>query len=103
MINKQNLNQPDMTAVTKNENPGIHKLLSCKCPRCRKGDMFVDKNPWNLKNTMKMYKGCSVCGQHFNMEVGFYFGSGYVSYALSVAISVATFVAWFVLIMTATN
>jgi hypothetical protein len=98
MITTQNLNQTDMSIATKNENPGFHKLLSCKCPRCRKGDMFVDKNPWNLKNTMKMNKVCPVCGQPFDMEVGFYFGSGYVSYALSVAISVATFVAWFVLI-----
>jgi hypothetical protein len=47
---------------------------------------------------MKMNKVCTVCGQPFDMEVGFYFGSGYVSYALSIAISVATFVAWLVLI-----
>ena len=32
------------------------------------------------------------------LEVGFYYGTSYVSYALTVAISVATFVAWLVLI-----
>ncbi len=32
------------------------------------------------------------------MEPGFWYGTGYVSYALTVAISVATFVAWWVLI-----
>lgn len=32
------------------------------------------------------------------IEVGFYYGTGYVSYALTVAISVAVFVAYWVLI-----
>jgi len=32
------------------------------------------------------------------IEVGFYYGTGYVSYGLSVAFSVATFIAWKVLI-----
>lgn len=45
-----------------------------------------------------MHKECPVCGQKTELEVGFYYGTGYVSYALTVAISVATFVAWFVLI-----
>src|SRR6476620_11429647 len=78
--------------------PSILNLLACKCPRCRKGDMFEDKNPWNLKKTMKMNKECPVCGQPFDIEVGFYFGSSYVSYAASIALSVATFIAWWVLI-----
>jgi hypothetical protein len=32
------------------------------------------------------------------MEQGFWYGTGYVSYALAVAISTSTFVAWWVLI-----
>jgi hypothetical protein len=32
------------------------------------------------------------------MEPGFWYGTGYVSYALSIALSVATFVAWWVFI-----
>ena len=78
--------------------PTIFNLLACKCPRCRIGDMFENKNPWNLKKTMKMRKSCSICGQPFNPEVGFYFGSSYVSYAISITISVATFIAWWGLI-----
>jgi hypothetical protein len=58
--------------------------------------MFVHDNPWNLKQTMRMNDVCSVCGQHFNPEPGFYFGSSYISYAITVAISGATFFAyWF--------
>jgi uncharacterized protein (DUF983 family) len=84
--------------ATKQSNPGILRILACKCPRCRQGDMFVTKNPWKLKTTMRMYPECRVCGQPFNLEVGFYYGSSYVSYAFSIALSVATFVAWWLLI-----
>jgi len=45
-----------------------------------------------------MHPNCPVCGQQFELEVGFWYGTSYVSYALSVAFSVATFVAWYVLI-----
>ncbi len=45
-----------------------------------------------------MPEKCAVCGQPFELEPGFWYGTGYVSYALSVALSVTTFVAWYVLI-----
>lgn len=69
-----------------------------KCPRCRRGDLYQQKNPYRLGSFMKMNENCPVCGQPTEPETGFYFGTGYVSYALSIALSVATFVAWFVLI-----
>jgi len=47
---------------------------------------------------MKMPENCPVCGQLFEIEVGFYYGTGFVSYALAVAISVASFVAWKVIV-----
>ena len=78
--------------------PGVLNLLKCKCPRCRKGDMFEGRNPWHLKSTMKMNKACPVCGQPLNIEVGFYYGSGYVSYALTVAFSMVSFIAWLLLL-----
>ena len=45
-----------------------------------------------------MHKECPVCGQPTEIEVGFYYGTGYVSYALSIAFLASTFVAWKVLI-----
>ena len=45
-----------------------------------------------------MNKTCPVCGQPTEIEVGFYYGTGYVSYALTVALTVSTLVAWWVLI-----
>lgn len=47
---------------------------------------------------MEMHTLCPVCSQPMEIEVGFYYGTGYVSYALTVAISVATFIAYWVLI-----
>jgi hypothetical protein len=39
-----------------------------------------------------------VCNQPFDIEVGFYYGSSYVSYAFSVALSGISFVAWWLTI-----
>lgn len=72
-------------------------LLSCKCPRCRSGKMFNNKVSISGKKNMAMPEKCPVCGQPFELEVGFYYGTGYVSYALTVAISVATFLAFWVI------
>lgn len=80
------------------KDPSALSLFACKCPRCRNGNMFVNKNPWKLSSTMKMHKECPECKQPFDIEVGFYYGSSYISYALTIALSVATFVAWWVLI-----
>ncbi len=46
---------------------------------------------------------CPECGQPYELEVGFWYGTGYVSYALTVALSVASFVAWYVLIGMSVN
>jgi uncharacterized protein (DUF983 family) len=85
--------------ITKSEKPSaILQIFACKCPRCRQGYMFSEKNPWKLKKTMDMNEACPVCGQSFNPEVGFYFGSSYISYAITVALSVASFIGYWVLI-----
>ena len=75
--------------------PGVTgSILRNKCPRCRRGDLFSYRNPYNLRKFMKMPETCPVCGQPFEIEVGFYYGTSYVSYALAVAVSVASFIAW---------
>jgi uncharacterized protein (DUF983 family) len=75
----------------------LASLFKHKCPRCRKGDMFCTKSAYK-KGFMKMPEKCSECGQKMEIELGFYYGSAYVSYALTVALSVATFIAWWVII-----
>jgi uncharacterized protein (DUF983 family) len=74
-----------------------------RCPRCRIGKIFTSSNPYDLKNTVKMHPQCPVCGQPTEIEVGFYYGTGYVSYALTVAFSVTTFLLWWVIVGLSTD
>lgn len=50
-----------------------------------------------------MNEKCPVCNQKTELEPGFYYGTGCVSYALTVAFSVSTFVAWCILIGISVN
>jgi len=45
-----------------------------------------------------MPEHCPECSQPFELEVGFWYGTGYVSYGLSFAFSVATFIAWWLIV-----
>ncbi len=85
-----------------NTTPNFYwSILSMRCPRCRLGPMFKDPNPYrkiSLKHISDMHENCPVCGQRYDLEPGFWYGTGYVSYALAVAISVASFIAWWVII-----
>lgn len=69
-------------------------VLKNKCPRCRKGDLFLSHNPYRLKVITKMPEHCAVCGQPTELEVGFYYGTGFVSYGLSVLFSMISFILW---------
>jgi uncharacterized protein (DUF983 family) len=72
-------------------------VFANRCPRCREGKLFVKDNAYS-KNSVQMHQHCPSCGQPTEIEVGFYYGTGYVSYALSIAVLAASFVAWKVLI-----
>lgn len=76
----------------------LASTLTCHCPRCREGKLFQGRTSVSMKKNLLMNKNCPVCGQPTEIEVGFYYGTSYVSYAMSVALSVATLVAWWVLI-----
>jgi len=64
--------------------------------------MFVNKKVYS-KGFMKMYDRCEICGQYFDLEVGFYYGSSYVSYGITVAFSVFTFILWWIIIGISTD
>ena len=76
------------------------------CPRCRRGGMFTDNNPYkklNLSHIFDMPDHCPVCKQKFDLEVGFWYGTGYVSYALTVLLSGITFILWWAVIGISTD
>ena len=64
----------------------LPSILKMNCPNCRKGKMFINKNIFPLSHMLDMPEHCTVCGQKMEIEPGFYYGTGYVSYGLSVAL-----------------
>ena len=83
----------------KKSTPGyVTAVLTNKCPRCREGDIYEVSNPYKLKTCLKMKERCPACGQPTEIEVGFYYGTGYVSYALSVLLCIFSFILWWLII-----
>ncbi len=78
----------------------LWSVLTNRCPRCRRGKIFRYDNPYALKGGryMQMHEHCGVCGQATDIEVGFYYGTGFVSYGVTVLLSGVTFVLWWILI-----
>jgi hypothetical protein len=60
--------------------------------------MFNNKSVFPLGSMLSMPEKCTECGQLMELEPGFYYGTGYVSYGLTVALLAAVFVAYWVLI-----
>ena len=84
-----------MCAEKANSHTGIlSSVFTNKCPHCRQGNLFINPNPYNLKTTMHMPESCPVCGQKFELQTGFYFGTGFVSYGMTVLLSGLTFLLW---------
>lgn len=45
-----------------------------------------------------MPERCPECSQPFELEVGFWYGTGFVSYGLSIVVTIISFVAWYIFI-----
>lgn len=66
----------------------LYSIFKLKCPKCHEGDLFLNKNPYNLKDLDKMPKRCVVCGEDFYRETGFYYGAMMISHATTTLIAV---------------
>lgn len=62
-------------------------LLSCRCPRCREGQMFSHPAS-NLLRFNRMNKECPHCFVRLEPEPGFYQGAMYVSYGFTVMLMI---------------
>lgn len=65
--------------------------FTLSCARCHKGKL-LKYHPYNFKKLGETHQNCSHCGLRFSREPGFFFGSAYVSYMLTVAIGTAVVV-----------
>ena len=59
----------------------LYSILAMKCPRCHEGALF--NSPIYQGKIYDMPDRCPCCGQSYNLEPGFYWGSMYVAYAYS--------------------
>ncbi|MEO5645207.1 MAG: DUF983 domain-containing protein [Bacteroidia bacterium] len=66
----------------------LYSIIRSKCPRCQEGNLFIAKNPYNLKKFIDMPDKCAVCGQEFKIEPGFYSGALWVSFPILVVIAI---------------
>jgi hypothetical protein len=73
-------------------------VISCRCPRCREGKLFTHPLSIRFKKNMVMNQTCPVCGQVTDIEVGFYYGTGYVSYLIGIVITIICFLIWLLIV-----
>jgi len=55
----------------------------CKCPKCRRGDMFG--NRMYSFGKQKSYTHCPYCNFQFEIEPGYFYVAMFVSYGMNVA------------------
>ena len=72
--------------------------LGCYCPRCREGKLFKYPVSIGIKKNMEMNGRCPVCDQPTDIEVGFYYGTSYISYLIAVFLSVTSFFLWWLIV-----
>jgi uncharacterized protein (DUF983 family) len=67
----------------------FNALISQKCPRCEKGNIYKKGNYFSFG---KMNDFCPSCNYTFEIEPGYFYGAMYVGYGLTVAEAITTYV-----------
>lgn len=75
----------------------IYSILTGNCPQCHTTNMYINRNPFIISQTMQMHEYCKNCGLKYKIEPNFFFGAMYVSYALAVGFGLFIFVISFLL------
>jgi len=66
-------------ASSRSRRPNLARALALRCPRCGGGRLFAG---W-----FRMHPACDRCGLPFAREPGFYLGSIYVNYGITVILT----------------
>lgn len=72
----------------------LETIVTCRCPRCREGKLFKYPLGFRLRRNMEMFDSCPVCNQPTDLEVGFYYGTGYISYLLALVLTGISCLLW---------
>ena len=72
----------------------LNAVFNHKCPQCREGDLFKNRNILKLSKLLSMYEHCPVCNLKYEREVGFWWGTSYINYAMSVLVGFIIALFW---------
>ena len=66
----------------------LYSILFNKCPKCHTSNFWASDNPFKnmFFSTENSCKTCENCSLDYELKTGFWYGSMYVSYAISVAV-----------------
>ncbi|WP_306014556.1 MULTISPECIES: DUF983 domain-containing protein [unclassified Allomuricauda] len=82
----------------------VISILKCKCPKCKKGNIFKDSKSRIPFKIPDMNKRCPQCDYKFERETGFFFGAMFVSYALAAGQMIVSLVLfWYLIGLTPIN
>lgn len=68
------------------ETPRLQAIVNAKCPRCRRGDLFM--NSMYGLSSQKMHVNCPKCNLKYELEPGYFYAAMYISYSINVAVAV---------------
>src|ERR1700754_1423159 len=86
---------PDTSRTPEKHLSQFRAALQCKCPKCRKGDMYANRM-YSFRG-QKSYTNCPYCNFQFEIEPGYFYVAMFVSYALNVAEMVTLAVGTYIL------
>ncbi len=76
----------------------LNSIIEGSCPVCQSELMYSERNPYKIRETLKMNERCSVCNTKYKMEPSFFFGAMYVSYPVGLFFGGLAFVLFFLVL-----
>lgn len=73
----------------------INSIIEGSCPVCQNEIMYSERNPYKIKETLKMNERCSFCKTKYKIEPSFFFGAMYVSYPVGIMFGGIAFVLFY--------
>ena len=66
----------------------VGNIIKLKCPRCHRGNLFINPGLFVLTEILKMPDHCPECQQDFKIEPGFYTAALWISYPIVLTVFV---------------
>jgi uncharacterized protein (DUF983 family) len=49
----------------------LYSILTGACPKCHKESMYLKKNPYLLRDTLKIHDHCSICKTKYRLDISY--------------------------------